>query len=218
MQDRASSIIEELVYFHDFSIAIILIIIILVGMGISFICYYNLSDKFLIQNQLIEVMWTVIPVFILLLIALPSLKILYLLDDPFCPRITIKTIGHQWYWSYEYSDFPGIDFSSYIVVEEKKLLGEFRLLETDNSVILPVNTQLRMVTTAMDVIHAWTVPSLGIKVDAIPGRLNQILFRVNRPGIFFGQCSEICGANHSFIPIKIEAVPINIFLIWIRKF
>lgn len=213
-QDRASPGIEQLIIFHDFTIIIITLITTLVLLSILFIFYYKLTNRFLLQEQVIEIVWTACPVFILLLIALPSLKTLYLLDDPFNPNLTVKAIGHQWYWSYEYSDFPNIEFDSYILPREGA--NEFaRLLETDNSVVLPTHTQVRVITTGSDVIHSWTVPALGVKADAVPGRLNQIMFSINRPGIYFGQCSEICGSNHRFIPIKIEAVPINIFVNWV---
>lgn len=158
------------------------------------------------------------PVFILLLIATPSLKVLYLLDDPFSPNLTVKAVGHQWYWSYEYSDFPDLEFNSYIVPTSDLNPQESRLLETDNNIVLPINTQIRVITTAADVIHAWTIPALGVKVDAVPGRLNQLIISITRPGIFYGQCSEICGANHRFIPIKIEAVPITTFLNWVNNY
>lgn len=183
-----------------------------------FICFYKITDRFLLQHQTIEIVWTVVPVFILLLIATPSLKVLYLLDDPFCPNLTIKAVGHQWYWSYEYSDFPDLEFNSYIVPTSDLSNQDSRLLETDNNIVLPINTQIRVITTAADVIHAWTIPALGVKVDAVPGRLNQLILSITRPGIFYGQCSEICGANHRFMPIKIEAVPISVFLNWVNNY
>lgn len=216
LQDSASPLIEELSFFHDFSIAIITFITVLVGVNIVFICLNKLLDLNLIQEQTTETLWTILPIFILILIALPSLKILYILDDPFSPKITIKTIGHQWYWSYEYSDFMDLEFDSYIKPQEDILLNEARLLEVDNSIVIPLNNQIRIIVRATDVIHSWTVPALGVKIDAVPGRLNQISFLANRPGIFYGQCSEICGANHSFIPIKIEVISIKDFIKWVN--
>jgi cytochrome c oxidase subunit 2 len=213
-QDSSSPRIEQLILFHDFTIILITLITTLVISRILFISYFKLTDRFLLQNQIIEIIWTTCPVFILLIIALPSLKTLYLLDDPFNPNLTIKAIGHQWYWSYEYSDFPKIEFDSYIIPSNEAATIN-RLLETDNSLVLPTQTQIRVITTGADVIHAWTVPSLGVKADAVPGRLNQMMFFINRVGMFYGQCSEICGANHRFIPIKIEAVPIKYFINWI---
>lgn len=186
------------------------------GLNIVFICRYTITNRLLLQEQTTEIIWTVAPVFILLAIAGPSLKVLYLLDDPFNPNLTIKAVGHQWYWSYEYSDFPDLRFDSYIIPSDESNLINNRLLEADNVLVAPLNTQIRVIATSADVIHAWTIPTLGVKADAVPGRLNQIIFFINRPGIFYGQCSEICGANHSFIPIKLEAVPIPFFVKWVK--
>lgn len=151
-------------------------------------------------------------------IALPSLRLLYLLDEIRTPSLTLKTVGHQWYWSYEYSDFNSIEFDSYIIPQNELNNNNFRLLEVDNRIILPINLKIRILISAADVIHSWTIPSLGVKVDGTPGRLNQTNFLINRPGLFFGQCSEICGANHSFIPIVIERVNLNNFINWIKNY
>lgn len=170
----------------------------------------------LYEGQIIELIWTIIPALILVFIALPSLRALYLLDEVKTPAITIKTIGHQWYWSYEYSDFPNIEFDSYIIPRNDLNPSEFRLLEVDNRTVIPFNTQIRLLVSAADVIHSWTIPSIGIKVDALPGRLNQLRMFSLRPGLLYGQCSEICGANHRFIPIVLEVVnPID-FVKWIK--
>nr|BBN79990.1 cytochrome c oxidase subunit 2 [Grandidierella rubroantennata] len=209
---------EELTLFHDFTMTIITVMTILVGLNMATIMFYKLTDRFLLHDQTIEIIWTTVPIFILLMVATPSLKALYMLDDPFNPNLTIKTIGHQWYWSYEYSNFPDLEFNSYMIPTEELSKSDSRLLETDNNIVLPYNTQIRMVITAADVIHAWTVPVLGVKADAVPGRLNQIMFSVKRPGLFYGQCSEICGANHSFMPIKLEITPMNIFVNWVKNF
>nr|AXI98586.1 cytochrome c oxidase subunit 2 [Pseudoniphargus grandis] len=211
-QDSASPSMEQLIFFHDFAMIVVSMITILVGLNLVFISFYKLTDRLLLQSQLTEVVWTMLPVFILLSVALPSLQALYLLDDPFSPNISIKAIGHQWYWSYEYSDFSSMEFDSYMKPDSL-----IRLLDTDNSLVLPTHSQIRVIATASDVIHSWAVPSLGVKADAVPGRLNQLMFIINRPGMFFGQCSEICGANHSFMPIKIEAVPMSFFLNWVNK-
>ena len=175
-------------------------------------------NRYLLDGQMIEIIWTVLPALILIVLALPSLRLLYLIDETTEPRITLKTIGHQWYWRYEYSDFNEIEFDSYIIPENTLNNREFRLLEVDNRVILPYLTQIRLLVTAADVIHSWTIPSLGIKADAVPGRLNQLNILFNRPGVFFGQCSEICGANHSFIPISVEAINPYDFLSWIKQY
>ncbi len=144
----------------------------------------------------------------MIFIALPSLRLLYsyLLDEVNNPSISLKTVGHQWYWSYEYSDFLNVEFHSYITPTNELDFSGFRLLHVDNRTVLPINTQIRIVITAADVIHSWTVPALGVKADAIPGWLNQTRFIISRPGLFYSQCSELCGANHRFIPIVIESV------------
>nr|QQQ88739.1 cytochrome c oxidase subunit 2 [Hyalella kochi] len=215
-QDSASPGMEQLIFFHDFTMTVVTLITVMVGLNMFFICAYKLTNRILLQEQSVEIIWTVFPVFILLSIALPSLKALYLLDDPFNPSLTIKAVGHQWYWSYEYSDFPGIEFDSYMLPEENSNFVA-RLLETDNSLVLPSLSQIRMIVTGGDVIHSWAVPSLGVKADAVPGRLNQLMVYINRSGVFYGQCSEICGANHSFMPIKVEAVPMYYFINWTMK-
>lgn len=214
-QDRASFSIEQLIFFHDYTIITIISIIILVFINIIYIIYSKFIDRYLLQEQIIEIVWTIFPVFILLIIALPSLQALYILDDPSNPNITIKIIGHQWYWSYEYSNFPNIEFDSYFYSRD---LFNPRLLNVDNSLVLPIKRIIRTIISATDVIHSWTIPVIGVKIDAIPGRLNQLIFLINYTGIFYGQCSEICGANHRFIPIKIEAIPINKFIEWIFNF
>jgi cytochrome c oxidase subunit 2 len=217
LQDRNSPVIEQLNFFHDHSLLILILVTTLVGYLIFMLFFNQLNHRFLLHGQTIEVVWTILPAIILLFIAFPSLRILYLLDEINKPTISLKSIGHQWYWSYEYSDFNNIEFDSYIIPSNEINLNSFRLLDVDNRTVLPINNQIRILVTATDVIHSWTVPSLGIKVDANPGRLNQTNFYINRPGLYFGQCSEICGANHSFMPIVIERVPSNYFIKWIKK-
>jgi cytochrome c oxidase subunit 2 len=217
LQDRNSPLIEQLNFFHDHTILILLIITVLVGYFIIILFFNNLVNRFLLHGQTIEIIWTIIPAFVLIFIALPSLRLLYLLDEINDPSITLKTIGHQWYWSYEYSDFLNIEFDSYIQPYSELRQNSFRLLDVDNRIVIPSNNQVRILVSAADVLHSWTVPSLGVKVDATPGRLNQTNFIVNRPGLFFGQCSEICGANHRFIPIVVERIPSNYFIKWIRS-
>ena len=214
LQDAASPIIEQLIFLHDHIILVVIMILTLVGYIICTLFFNSYTDRFLLQNHKLEIFWTVTPAVILIFIALPSLRLLYLIDEVGNPQITIKAIGHQWYWSYEYSEFEGINFDSYIVPEEDLQPGEPRLLSCDNRVVVPLNVQVRILVTSADVIHSWTVPALGVKVDAIPGRLNQTRFTANRPGIFFGQCSEICGANHRFIPIALEVVILRDFALW----
>jgi cytochrome c oxidase subunit 2 len=217
LQDSNSPIIEQLNFFHDHALLIIILVTLSVGYLIGTLFFNKLNNRYLLHGQTIEVIWTILPAIILLFIAFPSLRILYLLDEVNNPSISLKTIGHQWYWSYEYSDFSGIEFDSYIIPQNEISLDTFRLLDVDNRVILPINNQIRILVSATDVLHSWAIPSLGVKIDASPGRLNQTNFFINRPGLFFGQCSEICGANHSFIPIVIESIPTNHFIKWISN-
>nr|YP_010722407.1 cytochrome c oxidase subunit II [Parnassius acdestis]YP_010729854.1 cytochrome c oxidase subunit II [Parnassius charltonius]WDV10547.1 cytochrome c oxidase subunit II [Parnassius acdestis]WEF74712.1 cytochrome c oxidase subunit II [Parnassius charltonius]WEF74777.1 cytochrome c oxidase subunit II [Parnassius acdestis] len=218
LQNGASPLMEQIIFFHDHTLIILIMITILVGY-LMFILFFNkFINRFLLEGQMIELIWTIIPAITLIFIALPSLRLLYLLDELNNPLITLKSIGHQWYWSYEYSDFNNIEFDSYMIQYNKNIPENFRLLDVDNRIILPMNNQIRIMVTATDVIHSWTIPSLGVKVDANPGRLNQTSFFINRPGIFFGQCSEICGANHSFMPIVIESISIKNFINWINNY
>ncbi|CAJ1129307.1 Hypothetical predicted protein (mitochondrion) [Octopus vulgaris] len=202
-------------FFHDHSMFILIIILTLVMYITVLLMTNKFSSLMITESQKIETIWTIIPSIILLFLALPSLKLLYLLDESVNPLLTIKALGHQWYWSYEYSDFMNIEFDSYMVPLNELNEGSFRLLETDHHLIIPMKTNTRMIISSADVIHSWTVPSLGIKVDAIPGRLNQLNLYSNRPGLYYGQCSEICGANHSFMPITLEIVNMNTFNNWL---
>nr|YP_009002530.1 cytochrome c oxidase subunit II [Cherax quinquecarinatus]CDL72607.1 cytochrome c oxidase subunit 2 [Cherax quinquecarinatus] len=217
LQDSASPLMEQLTYFHDHTMFILILITTLVGYIMVNSAFNLFINRFLLENQEIEIIWTILPAIILIFIAMPSLRLLYLLDETNNSSITIKTIGHQWYWSYEYSDFLNIEFDSYMTPYDGESNSSLRLLEVDNRVPIPFNTQIRLIISAADVIHSWTVPSLGVKADAVPGRLNQISFLVSRPGLFYGQCSEICGANHSFMPILIESISVDSFLNWISN-
>lgn len=171
----------------------------------------------MLEEHTIETVWTILPAVTLIFIALPSIRILYIIDESINSVITIKTIGHQWYWSYEYSDFLNAEFDSYIIPTKELPEDGFRLLDVDNRVVLPIGAQIRILVTSADVIHSWTIPRIGVKVDGTPGRLNQANFILNRPGLIFGQCSEICGANHRFMPIVLERVEINQFADWLQK-
>nr|AKM70279.1 cytochrome c oxidase subunit II [Cethosia biblis] len=216
-QNSASPLMEQIIFFHDHTLIILIMITILVSYLMINLFFNKYINRFLLEGQMIELIWTILPAITLIFIALPSLRLLYLLDELNNPFITLKSIGHQWYWSYEYSDFKNIEFDSYMI-QSNDQLSNFRLLDVDNRIILPINNQIRILITATDVIHSWTIPSLGIKVDANPGRLNQTSFFISRPGIFFGQCSEICGANHSFMPIVIESIPLKNFINWINNY
>nr|ABE47800.1 cytochrome c oxidase II [Erysichton palmyra tasmanica]ABE47802.1 cytochrome c oxidase II [Erysichton palmyra tasmanica] len=215
-QNSVSPLMEQIIFFHDHSLIILIMITMLVSYMMLSMFFNKFINRFLLEGQMIELIWTILPAITLIFIALPSLRLLYLLDELNNPLITIKSIGHQWYWSYEYSDFKNIEFDSYMINDYN--LNNFRLLDVDNRIIIPMNNNIRMLITATDVIHSWTIPALGVKVDANPGRLNQTSFFINRPGIFFGQCSEICGANHSFMPITIESISIKNFINWVNNY
>nr|YP_009528534.1 cytochrome c oxidase subunit II [Limenitis jina]AYN60836.1 cytochrome c oxidase subunit 2 [Limenitis jina]WAM61639.1 cytochrome c oxidase subunit 2 [Limenitis jina] len=216
-QNSASPLMEQIIFFHDHTLIILIMITILVSYLMINLFFNKYINRFLLEEQMIELIWTILPAITLIFIALPSLRLLYLLDELNNPLITLKSIGHQWYWSYEYSDFNNVEFDSYMI-QSPDNLNNFRLLDVDNRIILPMNNQIRILITATDVIHSWTIPSLSVKVDANPGRLNQTSFFINRPGIFYGQCSEICGANHSFMPIVIESISIKNFINWINNY
>jgi cytochrome c oxidase subunit 2 len=223
LQDPATPIMEGIINFHNH------IMFFMVGIGcftfwLIFRCLTLFADtkenEHTIENFThsteLEIVWTIVPAIILMLIAVPSFTLLYSMDEMIDPSVTFKTIGHQWYWSYEYSNHFGmhIQFDSYMVPENALPLGSFRLLEVDNSAVLPANKSIRMLVTSTDVLHSWAVPSLGVKLDACPGRLNQISIQMTREGKFYGQCSEICGLNHGFMPIVVESLSPERYLQW----
>nr|WMQ72184.1 cytochrome oxidase subunit II [Okanagana synodica] len=218
LQDAMSPLMEQLIFFHDHTLVILITITVIVGYMMSTLFLNNMIDRLLLEGQLIEFIWTLLPAMTLIFIALPSLRLLYLLDEVNNPLMTIKIVGHQWYWSYEYSDFLNVEFDSYMKPTNNLDSNEFRLIEVDNRMILPFSTQIRLMISSTDVLHSWSMPSLGIKVDAVPGRLNQVSIMINRPGLIYGQCSEICGSNHSFMPIVIESISNKMFLGWLKNY
>jgi len=222
-QDSASPQMEALIELHD-NIMFYLVIILF---GVAWILvsvirnYVNdkspISNKYLNHGTLIELIWTITPALILILIAFPSFKLLYLMDEVTDPSLTVFVEGHQWYWSYQYPDFLNdddeeLEFDSYLVPESDLEDGALRMLEVDNRVILPELTHVRFIISSGDVIHSYACPALGIKCDAYPGRLNQVSVLVNREGTFFGQCSELCGLGHGFMPIivNVERLGMNL--------
>jgi len=218
-QDAFSPLIEEFHYFHDFTNMILLYILVFVGFMIITITFRKVIHKGLLEGQLIECIWTLVPGLILIKIALPSLSLLYLIEESPSPDLTVKAIGHQWFWEYEYSDFwtqeRAFTFDSYIIPERDLEQGMFRQLEADNRLVLPYSCKVRILVSRADVLHSWTVPALGVKADAIPGRINQLNFSSNMPGVLYGQCSEICGSQHSHIPIAIELIKLSEFNKWV---
>jgi cytochrome c oxidase subunit 2 len=270
-QDSATPVLEGIVQLHD-DVMFYLVLIVIGVLWMILITLQKFSNvafvhKYLTHGTLIEIIWTITPAFVLMAIAFPSFKLLYLMDEVIDPSVTIKAIGHQWYWSYEYSDYytvynnntlynnisshkntiepqnddnqlssygnlfkqsdvfqnnlkgtkTGIQkvlgFDSYMIPQDDLNLGQFRLLETDRNLILPINTHLRVLVTAADVLHSWAIPSLGVKIDCVPGRLNQTSMLIKRPGFYYGQCSEICGVQHGFMPICIQATSLNSYLV-----
>nr|ANZ02956.1 cytochrome c oxidase subunit II [Trinomys setosus] len=213
-QDATSPIMEELLHFHDHTLMIVFMISTLVLYLISLMLTTKLTHTSTMDAQEVETIWTILPAIILIMIALPSLRILYMMDEVNNPLLTVKTMGHQWYWSYEYTDYEELNFDSYMIPTTDLKPGELRLLEVDNRVVLPMEVPVRMLISSEDVLHSWAIPSLGLKTDAIPGRLNQTILTSSRPGLYYGQCSEICGSNHSFMPIVIEMVALKNFEDW----
>nr|YP_001542580.2 cytochrome c oxidase subunit II [Pyrophorus divergens] len=216
-QDSSSPLMEQLVFFHDHAMMILVMITLIVSYIMILLFKNSYTYRFLLEGQTIELIWTIAPAITLIFIALPSLRLLYLLDEINFPLLTVKTIGHQWYWSYELSDFKNIEFDSYMTPINELKSSDFRLLDVDNRLPLPYKSQIRFLISSTDVIHSWTIPSMGVKVDANPGRLNQTSFFMNRPGMYFGQCSEICGTNHSFMPIVVESVSPKAFINWVKS-
>lgn len=205
--DSSNIVSNCIVLFHDFCLVIIFTILVIVTL-IVFICYN--SNKFVIStftaSNILEITWTILPIFFLFSLRLPSFLLMYFLEGETKSDLTFKGIRHQWYWSYESSDFKDFSFDSYIVNTEDLKIGDSRLLEVDNSLTLPFLSKIRMVITSSDVLHSWALPSMCVKLDAVPGRLNTLNLFSSTPGVFYRQCSEICRVNHSFIPINVEFV------------
>ena len=223
-QPAASPVAERLHEFHNFLLWIIsaiaiFVLLLLIYVVLRFNKKANPKPAQFTHNVLIEIIWTAVPVLILIVIIIPSFKLLYYTDRVENPEMTLKVTGYQWYWGYEYPDNDGINFLSYMIPEAeiKKDEGQLRLLSTDTKVVLPVDTTIAIQVTAGDVLHSWAVPALGIKVDAVPGRLNEAWVRITKPGIYYGQCSELCGKDHAYMPIEIHAVPKEEFEAWVVK-
>jgi cytochrome c oxidase subunit 2 len=230
MQSPATPLMEGIINFHNhimfFLVGICIFVFYLLARCISLYSVYNNKNE--IDNfthaTTVEIVWTVVPAMILMVIAVPSFALLYSMDEMLDPAITLKVVGHQWYWSYEYSDYnhlteenTGINFDSYMIADDDLTVGSLRLLEVDNRVVLPANTHIRVLITAADVLHSWAIPSFGVKVDACPGRLNQTTLFIKKTGVFYGQCSELCGTNHGFMPICVEAVNLEDYTTWLEN-
>ena len=226
-QDPATPVMIGLINLHHDIMFLIILIMVSVSWVLAratngFLEEKNSVPVNIVHASTLEVVWTIVPGLVLMVIAIPSFALLYAADELVDPAMTIKVVGHQWYWSYEYSDYEtddgdSLNFDSYIVQEDDLAIGSLRLLEVDNRVVVPTNTHVRVIVTAADVLHCWAVPSFGFKIDACPGRLNQSSIFVQREGVYYGQCSEICGVNHGFMPIVVEAVSLDNYVSWISS-
>jgi cytochrome c oxidase subunit 2 len=227
-QDPATPIMEGIINFHNHIMTFLTVIVVFVAwLMVRAIVLFeedtNPTPVKFTHSTPLEVVWTIVPAIVLLFIAIPSFALLYSMDELIDPTITLKAVGHQWYWSYEFSDYAtleggeSLNYDSYMIPEDDLTGGNLRLLEVDNRVVLPVQTHIRVLVTSADVLHSWAVPSFGVKVDACPGRLNQTSVFIKREGTYFGQCSEICGVNHGFMPIVVEAVSLNNYVTWIAN-
>ncbi|MFI5022822.1 MAG: cytochrome c oxidase subunit II [Alphaproteobacteria bacterium] len=219
LQPAASLSAERIDSFHSLLLWIITLITLFVLGLLLYVMWRFRASKNPVptrtsHNTLIEVLWTVVPIMILVIIAIPSFKLLYYVDKTHDAELTLKAIGHQWYWSYEYPDSK-VSFDAMMIEDADLKPGQLRLLDTDNRVVLPVHTNIRLLIASTDVIHAWTVPPLGININAVPGRLNETWVNIEREGVYYGQCFQLCGINHGFMPIAIQAVSKDAFAKWL---
>lgn len=224
LQDAGSPSAEKMHEFHNLLLYIItgisvFVLFLLVYVALRFNKKANPKPKQFSHNVTIEVIWTLVPILILIVIAVPSFKLLYFIDRTAEPEMTLKVTGYQWYWGYEYPDHDGINFLSYMIADEDidASKGEQRLLSTDTKVVLPIDTNIQILVGAADVLHAFAMPALGVKMDAMPGRWNETWVNISKPGIYYGQCSEICGKNHAYMPIEIHAVSKEDFAAWVER-
>ena len=221
-QKSASKTMDDIVWFHDYMLlpvitAITFFVLFLIAYAcIRFRASRNPEASTTSHNTMIEVIWTLVPCLILIVLAVPSFKVLYSQDEIPKADVTIKAIGYQWYWGYEYPD-ENIVFDSYMIEEKDLKEGQPRLLTVDNEVFVPVNKVVKVMITANDVLHAWALPSFGVKRDAVPGRINETWFRADRTGTFYGQCSELCGIKHAFMPITVNVVTEEEYNQWLEK-
>lgn len=218
-QSPATDLMQKVISLHNG----ILIVMTLVTIFVLFLLFYvsfrfsakrNPNPTTTAHNTVLEVLWTAIPIVILVIIAIPSFRLLYQQEKSENYDMTVKIIGHQWYWEYEYPDHGNFYFESYMVQDEDLKEGDLRLLTVDNPLVIPANKNIQILITAGDVLHSWAVPSMGLKTDAVPGRLNETWVNVKEPGTYRGQCSEICGTGHGFMPIVVKVLPENEFIAW----
>ncbi len=223
LQEAATPMKEKMHFFHNHLLLPITTAIVIFVLALLVIVMVRFNEKAnpvpskTTHNTLLEVIWTLVPVLILVVIVIPSMKMLYYIDKTHEAEMTLKVIGSQWYWSYEYPDNGNISFSSNLVADKDLKPNQLRLLSTDNPVVLPVDTNIKLLMTATDVLHAWAVPAFGVKLDANPGKLNETWVRIDKEGTFYGQCSELCGTGHGFMPIEVHAVSREAFADWVKK-
>jgi cytochrome c oxidase subunit 2 len=220
LQEPATPVMERLIDFHNMLLWIIFgiaafVLALLIYVSIRFREKANPTPSKTTHNVPLEIVWTVVPVIILIIIVIPSLQLLYYMDKVKKPEMTLKVTGYQWYWGYEYPDHGGINFLANMIPDKDIKDNQLRLLSTDNPVVIPVDTDIEVLVTAADVLHAFAVPAFGVKKDAVPGRLNHTWMRVTKPGVYYGQCSELCGTGHAFMPIEIHAVSKPEFEAWV---
>lgn len=221
-QEAVSPVKEHMSDLHNLILYIITAIVIFVTLLLAYVCFRFSAKRNPVpsktsHNTLLEIIWTTLPVVILVVIAIPTFRLLYYVDKTEEAEMTLKVVGHQWYWSYEYPDHGGFGFDSYMLKKDELKDGQPRLLSVDNQVVLPVETNIKILITAADVIHNWAVPSMGIKTDAVPGQLNETWVRITKPGTYYGQCSELCGVGHGFMPLAIKAVSKEEFEAWVEQ-
>nr|QUQ06907.1 cytochrome oxidase subunit 2 [Boccardiella hamata] len=225
-QDPASDIMVGMIEFHDYVMSNMVVVVLIVTS--AYICLFKgkRTFRYFVENQHLETLWTILPAVMLISLAIPSLRLLYLQDETWKPEYTLKVEGHQWYWEYELPNLlKSVDYaipitSTYALPvneEEKPKLGVTHLLEVSNRALVPTNSVIQVLVSSADVLHSFSIPSLGVKVDAVPGRSNAWSINIKRPGIYMGQCSEICGVNHAFMPIVVEAAPFKSILSWLKE-
>ena len=222
LQQSASPVMDNIIWFHDFLLYIItaiagFVLVLLVVVMVRFNARSNPIPSRTTHNTLIEIAWTLIPIVILMFIAVPSFKLLFFQLNVPPADLTVKATGKQWYWSYSYPDNGQFEFDSLMLKEGERKEGQPRLLAVDNEMVVPVNKTVRVITTGSDVIHSFAVPSFGIKIDAVPGRINETWFTATREGVYYGQCSELCGKDHAFMPIAVHVVSEQAFSAWVEE-
>ena len=222
LQESATPVMDNIIWFHDFLLYIItaialFVLLLLLVVIVRFNARSHPVPSRTTHNTVLEVAWTTIPIIILLVIAVPSFKLLFFQLIPPPAELTVKATGHEWYWSYSYPDNGGFEFDSSIVKDADLKGDQPRLLTADNELVVPVNKNVHVLTTGADVIHSFAVPSFGIKIDAIPGRINETWFKATREGLYHGQCSELCGKNHAFMPINVRVVSEQAFASWVEE-